>query len=151
MRNEKVCREFDLLFSRVQMEDKNFFNYFVSYSLGVMKNKIDEFDLELMENVFNVMKKVREEDPVVDPSIYPPGSITPGIPEDKDENQDQEIEVSECCYSDYTVHLLGVGSINSGPPDPVEYCVNCGNRCESIWITKGELERYHESGEKVKR
>ena len=147
MRNEKVCREFDLLFSRVQMEDKNFFNYFVSYSLGVMKNKIDEFDLELMENVFNVMKKVREEEPVVLPSDFPPGSITPGIPEDEDYN----IEVSDCCYADYACHLLGEGSINMGPPDPVEYCVNCKNRCETIWITKEELERYHESGEKVKR
>jgi len=147
MRDQKVCQEFDLLFSKVMEEDLSLFNYFVSYALGVMKNKIDEFDLELMQGVYDSMKKVREEDPVVDPSTLPPGSITPGIPEVEDYN----IEVSDCCYADYACHLLGEGSINMGPPDPVEYCVNCQMRCGTIWITKEELERFHLTGEKVKR
>jgi len=147
MRDQEVCQGFDLLFSKVMEEDLSLFNYFVSYALGVMKNKMDGFDLELMKGVYDSMKKVREEDPVVDPSTFPPGSITPGIPE----VEYHDIEVSECCYSEYHTILPPGGLINMGPPDPVEYCVNCGSRCGTIWITKEELERFHLTGEKVKR
>lgn len=176
-RDQEVCCEFDLLLNKVMEEDKEFFNYFVSYTLGLMKNKMDEFDMKLIRNMYRIMKKGRDdvkeirkgdyssiEKEVVNPPAphhpdcrkrggdwmcHPDCEKVEDLPKEEDES---EVEVSDCCYSDYHAHLLGYqGSINAGPPDPVEYCNNCNMRCETIYVTKEELGRFHETGEKVKR
>jgi hypothetical protein len=139
-RNQEVCREFDLLFNKVMGEDKEFFNYFVSYTLGLMKNKMDEFDMRLIRNTYEIMKKGSDDVKEIKRGDY--SSI---------DREDSEVEVSECCYTDYNALQLVQGSILSGPPDPIPYCENCRNRCETIWITKEELEKFQETGEKVKR